>query len=314
LAKIGANPTGSGGTGALTYSWSPSTGLSSTTVANPTATPASTTTYTVTVTDANNCSATDQITVRAGNLVNSRIQFVIGPTNLYDPALNQVRVDIAIKNISNAPIYGPLTAVITTLSSVNPVSIPNADGGGQYAGCYYDYSTLLGLDNILTAGEISEKKLWKINQNALPPKKYTLISNIVGDLDGNPKAAEEQPLNLTFNPQSGVMIQENSGSALAGTSLDIPAAYVLHQNRPNPFNPNTTIQFDLPQAGHVTLTIYNSVGQLVRTLVSGEYEAGAHKVIWDAYNDGGEQVTSGVYLAVFKAGEVKQVRGMLLMK
>jgi flagellar hook assembly protein FlgD len=64
----------------------------------------------------------------------------------------------------------------------------------------------------------------------------------------------------------------------------------------------------------VTLKIYNSVGQLVRTLVSGDYEAGTHKVIWDARNDSGVQMTSGVYLAVFKAGEVQQVRRVVLMK
>jgi flagellar hook assembly protein FlgD len=53
---------------------------------------------------------------------------------------------------------------------------------------------------------------------------------------------------------------------------------------------------------------------LIRNRTTSDYEAGAHKVIWDARNDGGESVTSGVYLAVFKAGEIQQVRRVVLMK
>jgi FlgD Ig-like domain/FG-GAP repeat len=313
-AKLGANPTASG-TGPFTYLWSPSTGLSSTTAANPIATPSSTTTYEVTVEDANGCVATDQVTVRAGNLVNSKIKAVIGPTNLYDPVLNQVRADIAIKNISGAPIYGPLTAVFKTLTPGPPtITIGNADGGGEGLGCYYDYSDLLGGDNELSPNETSGYKLWIFQEHVTPPKSFRFFADVIGDLDGVPKiAADNQPLALSFDVQNGT-VQDNSVSTPAGNAAEIPATYALHQNHPNPFNPTTTIQFDLPQAGAVTLKIYNSVGQLVRTLVSGDYEAGAHKVVWNARNDSGVQVASGVYLAVFKAGEVQQVRRVMLMK
>ena len=314
-AKIGANPTASGGTGPLTINWSPSTGLSSTTASNPTATPSSTTTYTLTVTDANGCTSADQITVRAGNLVNSLIKSVIGPTNLYDPVLNQVRVDIAIKNISGAPIYGPLSAVFKTLTPGPPtITIPNANGGGEGVGCYYDYSNLLGPDNILSPGETSGYKLWIFQEHVIPPVSIKFFANIVGDLDGIPKTAtDNQPLAFAFDLQKAA-VQDDADSKSISNSVEIPKTYAMHQNHPNPFNPSTTIQFDLPEPGNVTLKIYNSVGQLVRTLLSGDYAAGAHKVIWDALNDRGVGVASGVYLAVFKAGEVKQVRRVVLMK
>ncbi len=79
--------------------------------------------------------------------------------------------------------------------------------------------------------------------------------------------------------------------------------YALEQNYPNPFNPSTTIKFALPEAGAVRLAIYNSNGQLVRTLYSGEMPAGRFSLEWDGTNEAGERVASGVYLAVFKAGD-----------
>ena len=313
-AKLGANPTGSG-TGPFTYNWSPAAGLNSTTVANPIATPGSTTTYEVTVEDANGCVATDQVTVRSGNLVNSRIKATIGPTNLYDPVLNQVRADIGIKNISSDPIYGPLTAVFKTLTPGPPtITIGNADGGGEGLGCYYDYSNLLGGDNILSPGETSGYKLWIFQEHVLPPKSFRFFADVIGDLDGVPKlAADDQPLALAFDLQNGA-VQDYSASTLTDNVAEIPKTYALHQNHPNPFNPSTTMQFDLPEPGNVTLKIYNSVGQLVKQVASGNYASGRHKVVWDATNDRGEQVSAGVYLAVFKAGGIQQVRRVLLMK
>ncbi|MDZ7313673.1 MAG: right-handed parallel beta-helix repeat-containing protein [candidate division KSB1 bacterium] len=91
-------------------------------------------------------------------------------------------------------------------------------------------------------------------------------------------------------------------------------SYQLAQNYPNPFNPNTTIRFALPEAGNVTLAIYNIYGQLVRQLVSGEMKAGWHSVVWDAKDDHGVRVASGVYLYVLKAGEFVAQRKLVLMK
>jgi len=90
--------------------------------------------------------------------------------------------------------------------------------------------------------------------------------------------------------------------------------YALEQNYPNPFNPTTVISFQLPVAGEVELVIYNSNGQLVRTLYSGAMPAGRFSLEWEGTNEAGAQVASGVYLAVFKAGEFRQVRRLLLMK
>jgi Periplasmic copper-binding protein (NosD)/FlgD Ig-like domain len=91
-------------------------------------------------------------------------------------------------------------------------------------------------------------------------------------------------------------------------------SYQLEQNYPNPFNPTTSISFALPEAGEVTLAIYNIYGQLVRQLVSGQVNAGRHSVIWDATNDHGQKVASGMYLYVIKAGAFTAQKKLVLMK
>jgi len=94
----------------------------------------------------------------------------------------------------------------------------------------------------------------------------------------------------------------------------VPAEFRVHQNYPNPFNPNTTIKYDLPEAGPVTLEIYNLLGQRVRTLVSDHREAGYHQAPWDGTNDAGTKVGSGMFFYRLVAGDYTAVRKMLLLK
>ncbi len=86
------------------------------------------------------------------------------------------------------------------------------------------------------------------------------------------------------------------GNASALTNAqNVPAKYALSQNFPNPFNPQTMIQYQLPEANHITLKIYNLFGQEVRTLVAGQRKAGYHTEIWDGRDDFGRRVASGMY-------------------
>ncbi len=94
-----------------------------------------------------------------------------------------------------------------------------------------------------------------------------------------------------------------------------PEAFALANNYPNPFNPATTIQYALPQAADVELTVYNVVGQVVRTLVAQHQNAGRYTVAWDATDDGGHSLSSGMYFYHLQAGdEFREVRKMLLLK
>ena len=89
----------------------------------------------------------------------------------------------------------------------------------------------------------------------------------------------------------------------------LPPEFGLSQNVPNPFNPTTTIAYDLPEVSDVTLTIYTLTGQQVATLVLGHQEAGHYEVAWD-----GSGFATGVYLYRLEAGDFVQTRRMLLLK
>lgn len=94
----------------------------------------------------------------------------------------------------------------------------------------------------------------------------------------------------------------------------IRTEYNLAQNYPNPFNPQTEITFALPQTEHVTLSIFNTLGQKIRTLVDQPYPAGFHSVIWDSQDNRGHPVASGIYLYHIKAGGFVQIRKMSLLR
>jgi enediyne biosynthesis protein E4 len=95
----------------------------------------------------------------------------------------------------------------------------------------------------------------------------------------------------------------------------VPRAMALHPNVPNPFNPETSIRFDLPAAAAVRLELFDVLGQRVRRLVSEGMPAGSHRVQWDGRDDAGIAVGSGVYFYRLRAGEnFQQMRRMLLLK
>ena len=94
-----------------------------------------------------------------------------------------------------------------------------------------------------------------------------------------------------------------------------PEVFALANNYPNPFNPATTIKYALPQAADVVLTVYNVLGQPVRTLVAENQTAGRYVVEWDATNDSGHRLSSGMYFYRLQAGEdFRDIKKMLLLK
>jgi subtilisin family serine protease len=90
---------------------------------------------------------------------------------------------------------------------------------------------------------------------------------------------------------------------------DIPTDYTLYQNYPNPFNPVTEIRFDLPEAARVELKVFNTLGQLVTTLVSETRPAGSYTAMWD-----GKDVAAGMYIYQLKAGNFTDAKKMVLIK
>ncbi|MBK9097976.1 MAG: carboxypeptidase regulatory-like domain-containing protein [bacterium] len=94
----------------------------------------------------------------------------------------------------------------------------------------------------------------------------------------------------------------------------LPITFDLKQNYPNPFNPSTVISYQIPQSEFVTLEIYNSLGEKVKTLVNEIQENGYYQVQWDGKNNAGSQLSSGIYLYRLSAGNYVNVMKMVLLR
>lgn len=94
----------------------------------------------------------------------------------------------------------------------------------------------------------------------------------------------------------------------------LPSGFELHQNFPNPFNPETVIQYDIPRAGQVKITVHNLLGETIATLVDEYKGLGTHRVTWNGKDFNGVNVPSGVYIYTIIAGDFKQSKQMTLLK
>ena len=141
------------------------------------------------------------------------------------------------------------------------------------------------------------------------PAKYRVI--LVSPADGRPIDLRSQRAYRVQTPATGL-----TARVLIGLDGDIertlaallPGTYSLGQNYPNPFNPTATIRYGLPQRSTVNLAIFNSLGQQVRLLVSGEEEAGYHEVTVD-----GTVLASGVYFYRLRAGSFVETKRFVLL-
>lgn len=94
----------------------------------------------------------------------------------------------------------------------------------------------------------------------------------------------------------------------------LPVRFSLGQSYPNPFNPSTTISYELSAQSTVALRVYDTSGRLVRTLVEGSISAGTYSVIWDGRNHSGDVVASGVYFCRLVVGNEQRTRKMVLAR
>jgi len=108
-----------------------------------------------------------------------------------------------------------------------------------------------------------------------------------------------------FVRREGVGIQDE---------FSLPSKFSLHDNYPNPFNPVTTIQYDLPEQSFVKITIYDLLGRVVATLVNHIEEPGFKSIVWNATSEQGQLVCAEMYIYQIKAGDFVQTRKMILLK
>jgi hypothetical protein len=119
--------------------------------------------------------------------------------------------------------------------------------------------------------------------------------------------------NVEFREVEAIAVSVDDGRRGLVSDL-IPTDYRLFQNYPNPFNPVTTIEYRLPEAASVTLEVYNMLGQRVKTLVDDHQQAGVWRVVWDATDDIGRTVSSGMYIYRLRTENATMTQKMLLLK
>ncbi|MDZ7361708.1 MAG: proprotein convertase P-domain-containing protein [candidate division KSB1 bacterium] len=402
---LGGTPTATGGTPPYTFSWTPTTGLDNPTAANPKARPIVTTTYTVLVTDARGCEATDEVTITVhdgvfltneyihlnaptvgeGNLhSNTNINFEIGRPTVVKGNLTAVNgILIRSKNtvvgdatagnhvsiLGNARVTGAVT--IAPVARIPLPTLSFAAGLGSILlsqnksltlppGAYAEVRVLNGSKLFLSSGVYFMSKL-ELNGSTMlicDVAAGPITINVVGNLSfGESAKVVITPAGPMASTQVGFLTMSGStvnigakavvrGAIIAPSTLvtlgqksqfkgsicakkievsngasffhhsspSLPkedeseadveitgneqpvTSYELAQNYPNPFNPSTIISFALPEAGKVTVNIFNANGQLVRRLVDREMPAGRQTLRWNARDESGKLVAAGVYL------------------
>jgi hypothetical protein len=156
-----------------------------------------------------------------------------------------------------------------------------------------------------------------------------VIANAV--IDGAPVSGNGEVVSLTFKVlqefednarfeiADGIVFDHdqlpNPVVSLGSLSVEsTPTKFALLQNFPNPFNPETTIKYNLAEGTNVSLRIYNVVGQVVRTLVSEPQSAGRYTVRWNGSDDRGVSVSSGIYFYEIRSNGFQDVKKLMLLK
>jgi hypothetical protein len=188
---------------------------------------------------------------------------------------------------SNVAWCGTYGAVVSTCSDIY------GNSGDDYAGC------LAGQGS--ANGNFSEDPRFCQFGNPADP---------FGLMIGSPCAPDD-------NPSCGLIGARPVGcGAVTGVTDGAPPAppYRLYANRPNPFNPTTTIRFSLPRVERAALVVYDIAGRRVATLADDSFGPGEFEVTWSGKDDTGRDVASGVYFARLVAGDFTAVRKMVLIR
>ena len=94
----------------------------------------------------------------------------------------------------------------------------------------------------------------------------------------------------------------------------VPQKFAIYQNYPNPFNPITEIKYEITQEGYVSISVYDLVGRLVKTLINQKQSAGYYSINWDATNIQNLKVSAGMYIYRIESGDFSKSKKMILLK
>jgi len=221
-----------------------------------------------------------------------------------DVVVNQVN---SLFGVSFELLYSPTT--LLDPQSADPGSLlgsdviffPNIDkNAGRVS---IGITRKAGQSGVSGAGAVAKIKL-RVSSQAVRGQAITFVLQNVAAND-----SVGQPIQLSV--ANGQIILVNVASR---QNEPLPAAFGLHANTPNPFNPSTAIQYDLAEPVEVTVKIFDMLGRQVRTLVNQPQAAGRYSIVWDGRDESGRGVTSGTFIYQLRAGGFVQNRKMLLLQ
>ena len=205
-------------------------------------------------------------------------------------------------------------AVTFTFTQLNPAELASFDGAVQNDRVVLNWATVSQTNN---AG-------WRI-MRSVDGENFEAVGNFVQGAgtsdalmtynfeDSNLPGVDKVYYRLEQVDLDGSISQSNVIEVLLGARMPLPTEFAVNVY-PNPFNPSTTISYALPEASPVTVVIYDVLGQQVRRLISQFNAAGRYSVQWDARDNQGRGVASGVYIAKVDAGTTTLSQKMLLLK
>ncbi len=189
------------------------------------------------------------------------------------------------------------------------------DGVGGGAAAYYELRVSYGeqmtwenaavIPGVPNPGQPGAAMVFEATEFVYPEYSKMAFQMVVYDNNGNP------------SEKSNIVISDlwNDGNvSVANDQNSLPTDFGLAQNYPNPFNPTTSISYQLPKAGYVKLDVFNANGQMIRTLVEGTVSAGYHNITWDAADQNGQKVSSGMYFYRITIDNFTNTKKMILMK
>jgi hypothetical protein len=215
---------------------------------------------------------------------------------LSDPGQSRWGFEVAVKDSNNLQ-----AGTLTITDATNTVS-------GLSSGITYVKQTSTGCHAGTANGPVSWNLSWTAPA-AGTGKVYFYVSGIAAD-NSSDDAGDYGYHTSQQVPEKTTGVSDNDNAD--GSAR--PDRFILHQNYPNPFNLATSISYTLKKEGLVNLTIYNILGQKIRTLIDQVEPAGNYSIQWDSKDEKGRVVAGGVYFYILKAGDFTSSKRMVLLK
>jgi hypothetical protein len=248
------------------------------------------------------------------------LQYVVGIVGAFPIEVNR-------RELPAAPAKQRVAVTLTStkvgrLITV-PVSIDRAEGMASWQ-AVIDYDPMaVRAVGVMPRGVTTDMQLASAVENgrlriaaaaSAPTDASGSLAEVVLEVLDESRLSATTPVRIA----SFLINEVEMATTATGVTVDdanVPTSFELLQNYPNPFNPTTTIEFRVPDARtDIRLTIYNMLGQAVRTLVDGTREVGTHHVVWDGRNDAGESVGTGTYIYQLRTKDVVQSKKLTLVK